>query len=100
MNLLKFERVGEGVSQNGQPRRLLVKHFCETNVGCSFLSGQYRFAYLESNGRQFCPPCNAVKNDRVQNHYPALGLWSEPNFRLCEVCEVLRSPYVVKRDTG
>lgn len=73
MNPHKFVRVEGGVSQNGQPRRLLVKHFCETNVGCSFLSGQSRFAYLESNGRQFCPLCNALKNDRVQNHYPDSG---------------------------
>lgn len=36
------------MSQNGQPRRLLVEHFCETNVGCSFLSRQSRFPDLES----------------------------------------------------
>lgn len=81
MNLRKFERVGEGLSKNGQPptahaagtesgpvpngtppeqaftvcgywfpifeKPILVKHFCTTNVGCSFLSRQSRFPDLE-----------------------------------------------------
>jgi hypothetical protein len=59
MNQRKFERVGEGLSKNGQPpaacgywfpifeKPILVKHFCATNIRCSFLSGQSRFSNLE-----------------------------------------------------
>lgn len=63
-----------------------------------------RAILLSRFGRQtannFAHRATRSKMGRVQNHSPVLGLWSGPIFRLCEVCEVLRSPYVVKRDTG